>query len=67
MKLAMNPSLSIRAVSNSAPTTAVRVAVATASCAGSPFGTATPSSAAVRMASVVVVLTLRTREEPRRP
>ena len=47
-----------------APTSAVRVAVAVTSLAGSPSGTAKPSWVPVRIASVVVELTLSTRDEP---
>ena len=46
------------------PTSAVSVAVAVTRRAGSPSGTARPSCVPVRMASVVVELTLSTREEP---
>ena len=64
IKLATNPRRNSRATSNTAPTNAVSVAVAITSFAGSPSGTIRPSSVPVRMASVVVELTLSTREEP---
>ena len=48
-----------------APTSAVRVAVAVRRRPGSPSGTESPSCVPVRIASVVVELTLSTREEPR--
>ena len=47
------------------PTRAVNVAVAAASFAGPPSAATLPSSAPVRIAKVVVELTLRTRDEPR--
>ncbi len=65
MKLATNPSRSRRASSSMTPTSAVSVAVAARSFAGSPSGTTSPSCVPARIASVVVELTLRTREEPR--
>ena len=67
MKLATKPSRSTAASIRSTPTRAVSVAVAVTSFAGSPSGTARPSSAPARIASVVVELTLRTREEPSSP
>ncbi|KOX58712.1 hypothetical protein ADL19_06870 [Streptomyces purpurogeneiscleroticus] len=67
MKLATKPSFSSLAARSRIPTSAVSVAVAVTSFAGSPSGTTLPSSAAVKMASVVVELTLSTRDEPRRP
>ena len=64
MKLATKPSLKSRATTSAAPTSNVSVAVAITSRAGSPSGTASPSSVATRMAMVVVELTLSTREVP---
>ena len=64
MKLATNPSRSSRASTSIAPTSAVSVAVAVTSFAGSPSGTARPSCVPARIASVVVELTLSTRDEP---
>jgi hypothetical protein len=46
------------------PTSAASVAVAVTSLAGSPSGTTSPSCVPARMASVVVELTLSTRDEP---
>ena len=65
MKVATNPSRRIRAAIRNAPTSSVSVAVAMASLTASPSGTARPSSVPVRMASVVVELTLSTRDVPR--
>ena len=67
MNVATNPSRSMRAPTSSAPTSNVNVAVATASFTGSPSGTARPSSVPVRIASVVVELTLSTRDVPSKP
>ncbi len=64
MKLATKPSRSSRAASSITPTSAVNVAVAVTSFAGSPSGTARPSCVPARIASVVVELTLSTRDEP---
>ncbi len=64
MKLATNPRRTSLASRSSAPTSAVSVAVAVTSFAGSPSGTARPSCVPARMARVVVELTLRTRDEP---
>ncbi len=64
MKLATNPRRISLARSSIAPTSAVRVAVAVTSFAGSPSGTARPSWVPARIASVVVELTLSTRDEP---
>ncbi len=64
MKLATNPRRSSLASSSIAPTSAVSVAVAVTSFAGSPSGTASPSCVPARIASVVVELTLSTRDEP---
>ena len=64
MKSATKPSRSTAARSSIAPTSAVSVAVAVSRRPGSPSGTASESSVPVRIASVVVELTLSTREEP---
>ena len=64
MKLATKPRRSSLASSSIAPTNAVNVAVAVTSIAGLPSGTTRPSSVPVRIASVVVELTLSTRDEP---
>ena len=64
MKFATKPSRSSRAASSIAPTSAVSVAVAVISRAGSPSGTVSPSCVPARIASVVVELTLSTREVP---
>ncbi len=64
MKFATNPSFKSLARSSIAPTSAVSVAVAVTSFAGSPSGTTSPSCVAVRIASVAVELTLSTRDEP---
>ena len=64
MKLATNPRRSNRASNSIAPTSAVSVAVAVTSFAGSPSGTTRPSCVPARIASVVVELTLSTRDEP---
>ena len=64
MKLATKPSRRIDAATRIAPTSRVSVADARRSAAGSPAG-APASSAPVRIASVVVVLTLKTRDVPR--
>ncbi len=64
MKLATKPSRNSRAASSIAPTSSVSVAVAVMSFAGSPSGTTRPSCVPARIASVVVELTLSTREEP---
>src|SRR5262245_1275474 len=64
MKFATKPNRNSRANTNIAPTSAVSVAVAVTSFAGSPSGTASPSCVPARMASVVVELTLKTRDEP---
>ena len=64
IKLATNPRRISLARSSIAPTNAVRVAVAVTSFAGSPSGTARPSCVPARIASVVVELTLSTRDEP---
>jgi hypothetical protein len=47
-----------------APTRVVSVAVAVTSFAASPSGTTRPSWVPVKIASVVVELTLSTRDEP---
>ena len=64
MKLATKPRRSIRASRSIAPTMDASVAVAVTSLAGSPSGTTRPSCVPARMASVVVELTLSTRDEP---
>ena len=64
MKLATNPSFISLASSSIAPTSAASVAVAVTSLPGSPSGTTRPSCVPARIASVVVLLTLNTRDEP---
>ena len=64
MKFATNPSCNSRARSSIAPTSAASVAVAVTSFAASPSGTTRPSCVPARIASVLVELTLSTREEP---
>jgi hypothetical protein len=64
MKVATNPRRSTDASIRNTPTIAVNVAVAVISLAGSPSGTTRPSCVPARMASVVVELTLSTREVP---
>ena len=64
MKSATKPRRNTPASTSIAPTRAVSVAAATSSRAGSPSGTANPSWVPARMASVVVELTLNTRDEP---
>ena len=64
MKLATNPRRISLASNSIAPTSPVSVAVAVTSFAGSPSGTARPSCVPARIASVVVELTLSTRDEP---
>jgi len=64
MKFARNPSRRTDAPISSTPVSAVSVAAATVSLTGSPSGTANPSCAPVRIASVVVELTLSTRDVP---
>ena len=64
MKFATNPSRSIDAPISNAPVRAVSVAVAVISLPGSPSGTTNPNCAPARIASVVVELTLSTRDEP---
>jgi hypothetical protein len=64
MKLARNPRRSRRARRSIAPTSAVSVAVAVTSFTGSPSGTARPSCAPARIASVALELTLSTRDVP---
>ena len=64
MKFATKPSRSNRAASSMTPTSAVSVAVAVMSWPGSPSGTESPSCVPARIASVVVELTLSTREVP---
>ena len=64
MKFATKPRRSSRASSSIAPTRAASVAVAVTSLPGSLSGTARPNCVPARMASVVVELTLSTREAP---
>ncbi len=64
MKLARKPSRSTDASASMMPTISASVAAAVNSMAGSPFGTTTASSAPVKIAIVVVVVTLSTREVP---
>ena len=64
MKLETKPRRITRASSSATPTNAASVAVAVTSFAGSPSGTTMPSCAPARIASVLVELTLRTRDEP---
>ena len=64
MKFATNPSFNSLASSSSAPTSAASVAVAVTSPAGLPSGTTNPNCVPARIASVVVELTLNTRDEP---
>ena len=66
MKLATKPRRSRPARIRIAPTSAASVAAAVTSRAGSPSGTTSPSWVPARMASVVVELTLSTRDEPSR-
>ena len=64
MKFATKPRRSAAASISIAPTSTASVAVAVTSLAGSPSGTASPSCVPARIASVVVELTLSTRDEP---
>jgi hypothetical protein len=64
IKLAIKPRRSKEASVRTAPTKRANKAVALSRDDGSPLGTTSPSSAAVRIAMVVVVLTLSTREVP---
>ena len=64
MKFATKPSRRSEANTSIAPTNIAKVAPAIANSAAPPLGTASPSSAAARMASVVVVLTLSGRDVP---
>ncbi len=64
MKLATKPRRKTQATIRIAPTSRVSVAAARSSAAVSPVGTAGASAAPVRIAIVVVVLTLKTREVP---
>ncbi|MNC49296.1 hypothetical protein D3C75_984660 [compost metagenome] len=64
MKLATKPRRKAPANTRKTPTSTVRVAAAVASRAGSPAAPTSPSAVAVRMARVVVVLTLSGRELP---
>ncbi|BBT80326.1 hypothetical protein WP8S18E11_19920 [Aeromonas veronii] len=64
IKLATNPNRNTAASISNIPTSMVRVAVTVSSRSGSPSGTTIPNWVAVRMASVLVELTLSTLEEP---
>ena len=64
MKFATNPSRSTLAATSISPTSTASVAAASASSPASPPGTARPSAEPVRMAIVVVVLTLSGRDVP---
>ena len=64
MKLPMKPRRSAPAASRMAPTSNASVPVAAISSATPPPGATRPSSAPVRIAMVVVVLTLSGRELP---
>ena len=64
MKLATKPSRSTDAATSMAPMSTASVAPAAIRAPGSPPGTARPSSAAARIAIVVVVLTLSGRDVP---
>jgi hypothetical protein len=64
MKLARKPSRSTEASASRRPTSSVRVARAGTITAMLPSGDTSASAAPVRMAMVVVVLTLRTWDEP---
>ena len=64
MKLATKPRRSTAAATSITPTSSASVAVAVSSLAGSPSGTTRPSCVPARIASVVVELTLSTREVP---
>ena len=64
MKFAMKPSRSAAASISMAPTSRVKVVVTVSSRSGSPSGTTSASWVAVRIARVLVELTLSTREEP---
>lgn len=65
MKLATKPRRRTAATTRITPTSAAKVASASSARAGSPSGTTSASWAPVRIAMVVVVLTLSTRERPR--
>jgi hypothetical protein len=64
MKLATKPRRKTDARISMAPTISVRSAVAWISVDVSPLGATRPSSAAVRIASVAEVVTLRGRDVP---
>ena len=64
IKLATKPSLAMEAVIRIAPTMRVSSAHAESSTVGSPSGATMASSAPVRIAMVVVVVTLIGRDEP---
>ncbi len=65
MKLATKPRRRIDAITSIAPTMSVNVAVAASKVEASAPGTTSPNSAPARIAMVVVVVTLRTREVPK--
>ena len=64
MKSATKPSRSTAAATRNAPQTIASVALAAISAPASAPGAARPNSATVRIASVVVVLTLSARDVP---
>jgi hypothetical protein len=64
MKLARKPSRSRDAAARIAPTSTPSVATARIAAAGSPCGASPARLAPTRIAIVVVVLTLRTRDDP---
>src|SRR5262245_55190603 len=64
MKLATNPRRTAAATMSIPPTSNARVAAAGISSPGDPFGAASLNDAPVRIAIVVVVLTLSGREVP---
>jgi len=65
IRFATNPKRRTEARISRTPVRAVSVAVAVISRPGSPSGAAIPSCVAVRIARVVVELTLRTRDVPK--
>jgi len=64
MKSATKPSLRRPAATSMSPTSTASVAATTAACARLASGATSAIAAAVRMPIVVVVLTLRRRDEP---
>ena len=64
MKLARKPTRKMDATTSRTPTIKARLAAARSRRAGSPLGTTRARSVPVRIAIVVVVLTLSTRELP---